>query len=90
MFTRKDEEIADLRMRLADVEEKHGPCSNIIIGLRNELGAVTVAHAPCGAQIRELSADAVRLDKDLSAEQERAEESTRIQVGEECLGVDLT
>ena len=73
LFSSKDEEIADLRMRLADIEQKHAPCSNIIEGLRNEFGAVTVAHAPCGAQIRELSADVVRLDKKLAAEHERAE-----------------
>ena len=73
LFSSKDEEIADLRMRLADIEQKHAPCSNIIEGLRNEFGAVTVAHAPCGAQIRELSADVLRLDKKLAAEHERAE-----------------
>jgi chromosome segregation ATPase len=89
LFSRKDEEIADLRMRLADIEQKHAPCSNIIGGLRNQAWAVTVAHAPCGAQIRELSEDIARLDKKLAVKQERAEALAKELTEQKCSAAEM-
>ena len=73
MSAKKDEEIAELRMQLADVEKEHAPCPEIIASLRSDLDSAEAAHAQCDDQISELTTLVARLRATVSTEQRKME-----------------
>jgi predicted nucleic acid-binding Zn-ribbon protein len=85
----KDEEIAELKMRLAHVEKEHAPCPELIASLRSDLDSAEAAHAQCDDQISELTVHVARLRGTVSTEHRKVEAIAEELAEEKCNATEL-